>query len=62
MSNYYATVTALIFTLVAFAHLVRIIKRWAVQIGPLSVSMSVSWVGLVIASLIAIWGFMQLGQ
>jgi hypothetical protein len=62
MSNYYTTVTALIFTMVAFAHLVRIIKRWAVQIGPLSVSMSVSWVGLVIASLIAIWGFMLLGQ
>jgi hypothetical protein len=62
MSNYYATVTALIFTMVAIAHLVRIIKRWAVQIGPLSVSISVSWVGLVIASLIAIWGFMLLGQ
>jgi hypothetical protein len=62
MSNYYAAVSALIFTMVAFAHLVRIIKRWKVQIGSLSVSMSVSWVGLVIASLIAIWGFMQLGQ
>ena len=61
MSNYYAAVSALIFTVVAFGHLVRIIKRWAVQIGPLSVSMSVSWVGLVIASLLAIWGFTQLG-
>ena len=62
MSNYYAAVSALIFALVALAHLVRIINRWAVQIGPLSVSMSVSWVGLVVAILIAIWGFMQLGQ
>jgi hypothetical protein len=62
MSNYYAAVSALIFTVVAFVHLARIIKRWAVQIGPLSVSMSVSWVGLVIASLLAIWGFTQLGQ
>jgi hypothetical protein len=62
MSNYYAAVSALIFSLVAFAHVVRIIKRWKVQIGPLSVSMFVSWVGLVVAALIAIWGFMQLGQ
>ena len=61
MSNYYATVSALIFSLVALAHVVRIIKQWKVQIGPLSVSMFVSWVGLVVATLIAIWGFMQLG-
>ena len=62
MSNYYAAVSALIFALAALAHLVRIVNRWAVQIGPLSVSMSVSWVGLVVAILIAIWGFVQLGQ
>ena len=42
-------------------HVVRLIKGWAVQIGPHSISMSVSWVGLVVATLIAIWGFMQLG-
>ena len=62
MSNYYAAVSALIFSLVALVHVVRIIRRWKVQIGPLSVSMTVSWVGLVVATLIAIWGFMQLGQ
>ena len=53
---------ALIFAIVALAHIVRIINRWAVQIGPLSVSMSVSWVGFAVAALLAIWGFMQLGQ
>ena len=62
MSNYYAAVSALIFSLVALAHVVRIIKRWKVQIGSLSVSMAVSWGGLVVATLIAIWGFMQFGQ
>ena len=62
MSNYYAAVSALIFAVVAFGHLMRIIKRWAVQIGPISVPMSVSWVGFIIPCLIAIWGFMQLGQ
>jgi hypothetical protein len=58
----YAAITALIFAIVAMAHIVRIINRWTVQIGPLSVSMSVSWVGFVVAALLAIWGFMQLGQ
>jgi len=62
MSSYYAAVSALIFAIVALAHVVRIVKRWAVQIGPVSVSMSVSWVGFIVATLIAIWGFMQLGR
>jgi hypothetical protein len=57
---YYAVVTAIIFALVALAHIVRIIKQWEMQIGPLSVPMSMSWIGLVVAALIAIWGFMQL--
>jgi hypothetical protein len=60
MSNYYAAVSALIFAVVALAHLVRIIKGWAVQIGSSSVSLSVSWIGFAVAALLAIWGFMQL--
>ena len=59
MSNSYAIVTALIFALVALAHFVRLIKQWKVQIGPASVPMSVSWVGLIVAALLAIWGFYQ---
>jgi hypothetical protein len=59
MSNHYAAVSALIFAVVALAHLVRIVKGWPVQIGPFSVSLSVSWIGFAIAALIAIWGFMQ---
>jgi hypothetical protein len=51
-----AAITALIFAIVALAHIVRIINRWAVQIGPFSVSMSVSWVGFVVATLLAILG------
>ena len=61
MSNSYAAVSALIFAVVAIAHLVRIAKGWAARIGPYSVPMSLSWIGLVIAALLAIWGFMQLG-
>jgi hypothetical protein len=38
MSNSYAVVSALIFPLVAVGHLVRLINRWTVQIGPYNVS------------------------
>jgi hypothetical protein len=61
MSNFYAAVSAVIFAVVAIAHVVRLIKRWTVVIGPYDVSMNVSWVALVVAALIAIWGFTQLG-
>ena len=61
MSNYYAAVSALIFAVVALAHLGRILKQWTVQIGSLAVPMSVSWIGLVVAALPSIWGFLQLG-
>jgi len=61
MSNSYAIVSALIFALVAIGHVVRLINRWAVVIGPYNVSMNVSWGALVVSALLAIWGFTQLG-
>jgi hypothetical protein len=61
MSNYYVAVTVLIFAAVAIAHLVRIWRGWAVHIGPHAVPMSLSWIGLVVAALLAIWGFIQFG-
>jgi hypothetical protein len=60
MSHYYATISALIFVIVAVMHLVRLFRQWEVQIGSLSVPMSVSWVGLIISALLALWGFQQL--
>jgi len=55
----YAVITALIFALAAILHGWRIYKRWTVQIGPHSLSMTASWIFLVVAALIAIWGFSQ---
>jgi uncharacterized membrane protein YecN with MAPEG domain len=60
MSNAYAAVSALIFAIVAVMHLVRIINRWSVVIGPNNISMNVSWVALVVSALLSIWGFAQL--
>jgi len=62
MSTYYAVVSALIFAVVAVAHAIRLVNRWAIQVGPFLVPMSVSWIGLVIAALISIWGFAQLAH
>ena len=53
----YALITALIFAWVAIVHGWMIFKGWTVQIGPYSVSVSVSWIGLVVSALLAIWGF-----
>jgi hypothetical protein len=62
MSNSYALISAPIFALVAVAHVLRLVNRWTVTIGPYNVSMNVSWAALVVSALIAIWGFMQLPQ
>jgi len=59
---YYTVISALIFTLVAVAHLLRLFKGWAVHIGPFFVSMTVSWLGLAVAGFLAIWGFTLLTQ
>ena len=61
MSNAYAAVSALIFTIVAVMHLMRILNRWSVAVGPYNVSMNVSWAGVFVAALLPIWGFAQLG-
>jgi hypothetical protein len=55
----YATVTALIFAIVAILHFVRLLKRWPVHVGSHSIPMSLSWFGLAVSGLLAIWGFMQ---
>jgi hypothetical protein len=57
MWNAYAAVSALIYAIVSVMHVVRLINRWPVVIGPYNISMNVSWAALVVAGLIAIWGF-----
>ena len=57
--TYYAAVSALIFAVVAVGHVIRILNRWAVHVGPFSVPMSASWIGL---ALISVWGFAELAH
>jgi hypothetical protein len=53
----YSFITALIYAIVAIVHGYRIYVGWPVTIGPHSISMNVSWAGLVFAAVLAIWGF-----
>jgi hypothetical protein len=45
--------------IVAITHIVRIIHGWSVAIGPHKIPMSISWAGLVVSALLALWGVGQ---
>ena len=58
MSNQlYQAVTGTLFTVVALAHLARVLNGWSVQVADWSIPMVVSWVGAVIPALLAITAF-----
>ena len=53
----FSIVAGLIFTLVALFHLIRIFEDWPVIIGDWSVPKSLSWVALIVAGGLALFGF-----
>ena len=57
IAHHYATLAALIFTLVAVLQLVRALKRWPVTIGTTSIPVWVSWVAFIVAAILAWLGF-----
>jgi hypothetical protein len=56
MTKPYIAISATIFALVAIGHLIRIVQGWQVQLGDISVAMSVSWIALVVSAALAVWG------
>lgn len=50
-------VAATLFALVAVAHLARLVLALPITVGSLSVPLSVSWAGLVLAGAMSLWGF-----
>jgi hypothetical protein len=50
-------VAEIIFTLVVLFHLVRIYMEWPVMIGDWSAPKSVSWIALIVAGGLALFGF-----
>jgi L-alanine-DL-glutamate epimerase-like enolase superfamily enzyme len=55
MSTFIA-ITSLIFLVFAIAHARRLARGWQVQVGPHNISMSLSWIALVAAAALVIWG------
>ncbi len=53
----YCRVSAIIFAVVALAHLARLFYGWSVIIDAATIPMFVSWVGLVVTGGLAYWGF-----
>ena len=53
----YFLLSGIIFTLVAIAHLVRILTQTPILLGSLPVPMLCSWMGLVIAAFLSLCAF-----
>ena len=53
----YCTASGLLFSLVALAHLLRLIYGMSVQIEGFAVPMFASWIGFVIPACLAFWAF-----
>lgn len=63
MSNrQYLLVSAILFALVALAHLIRLISAFTVTVADYVVPMYVSWVGLIVPALLAISALRLLGK
>ena len=53
----YCTASGVLFSLVALAHLLRLIYGMSVQIEGFAVPMLASWIGFVIPACLAVWAF-----
>lgn len=53
----YCVASGILFSLVALAHLLRIVFAVPVQVDEFDVPMFVSWVGLVVPTGLAFWAF-----
>jgi hypothetical protein len=58
----YIKVSALLFAVVAFAHLIRLVNQWPVMVADMSVPMLFSWGGFIIPTLLAFWAWRLLGK
>lgn len=58
MSNReYLAISGTLFTVVALAHLARVINGWPIEVADWAIPMVVSWVGVVVPLALAIWAF-----
>ncbi len=55
----YCGVSATLFSVVALAHLTRLLNGWSVEIDTMTVPILASWLGLIIPGSLALWGFRE---
>ncbi len=53
----YCTVSAVVFSVVAIAHLVRAVQATPVVVGSWPAPTAISWLAVVVAAGLALWGF-----
>ena len=53
----YRRIAATLFAVVALAHLARLVWSVPIIVGTVSVPLSASWAGLVLAGAMSLWGF-----
>jgi lipopolysaccharide export LptBFGC system permease protein LptF len=58
----YLLISATIFALFAFLHLVRLFTHWSVQIGAVTFPLWGSWLVLLIAAALSVWAFRLMSQ
>jgi hypothetical protein len=53
----YITISAVVFAVIAVAHLTRAIAQWTIVIDQWTVPVAVSWIGAVAAAALSVWAF-----
>ncbi|MBF2003015.1 MAG: hypothetical protein IGS38_20110 [Synechococcales cyanobacterium M58_A2018_015] len=58
----YLLVSAIVFGLFAFLHLVRVLAHWSIQIGSVTFPLWGSWIALVIGVVLTVWAFRSMSE
>ena len=58
----YFLITGCLFAVVFLMHLIRILNGWTVILGPWTIPLKASWIGLMIAGMLSVWGFWLTGK
>ena len=57
MQYRYASVSAIVFGVVALIQAIRAFNEWPVQIGPYAIPVWFSWLAVLVAGALCVWGF-----
>ena len=60
--NSYLLISAIIFSLVALLHCVRLLTHWSLQIGAMTIPFWGSWLAVLVGATLSIWAFRLLSQ